>query len=79
MPRKRALKPEVVDGIHKVRLGAYRVAGKEATNHTIAGTAVVRNRMPGGVGGRREQFRLLPDHFMTKLKSIQPFYNPKAQ
>jgi hypothetical protein len=53
MPRKRALKLEVVDGIHEVRLGAYRAAGKEATNHTIAGTAVVRNRMPGGVGGRR--------------------------
>ena len=29
-------------------------------NHST-GTAVVRNRMPGGVGGRREQSRLLPD------------------
>jgi hypothetical protein len=28
---------------------------------TSTGTAVVRNRMPGGVGGRREQSRLLPD------------------
>jgi len=27
----------------------------------LTGTAVVRNRMPGGVGGRREQSRLLPD------------------
>ena len=26
-----------------------------------AGTAVVRNRMPGGVGGRLEQSSLLPD------------------
>ena len=25
------------------------------------GTALVRNRKPGGVGGRRKQFRLLPD------------------
>jgi hypothetical protein len=26
-----------------------------------SGTALVRNRMPGGVGGRRGQPRLLPD------------------
>jgi len=29
MPRKRALKPEVVDGIRKVRLGAYRKTGNK--------------------------------------------------
>jgi hypothetical protein len=31
------------------------------TKVMLTGTAVVRNRMPGGVGGRREQSRLLPD------------------
>ena len=32
MPRKRALKPEVADGIREVRLGAYRKTGNEVRN-----------------------------------------------
>ena len=31
------------------------------------GTAVVRNRMPGGVGGRRERSRLLPDRQVWRV------------
>jgi hypothetical protein len=29
MPRKRALKPEVADGIREIRLGAYRETGNK--------------------------------------------------
>ena len=61
MPRKGTLKLEVADGIREVKLGAYRTAGTEVTTRALTGTAVVRNRTPGGVGGRREQSRLLPD------------------
>ena len=53
MPRKRALKLEVADGIREVRLGAYRKTGDRQKQSGLAGTALVRNRMPGGVGGRR--------------------------
>jgi len=31
MPRKRALKPEMPDGIWEIWLGAYRMAGVEVT------------------------------------------------
>ena len=34
MPRKRALKLEVVDGIHPVKLGAYRTPGIEIEENT---------------------------------------------
>ncbi len=61
MSCKRVLKLEVADGIRKVRLGAYSKTGEEAEPEWLAGTALVRTRMPGGVGGRRGQPRLLPD------------------
>jgi hypothetical protein len=34
MPRKRALKSEVADGIREVGLGAYRTPGIEIEEHT---------------------------------------------
>jgi len=34
MPRKRALKPEVADGIREVGLGAYKTPGIEIEEHT---------------------------------------------
>ena len=37
------------------------------TKVMLTGTAVVRNRMPGGVGERREQSRLLPDSAISAL------------
>jgi len=58
---------EVADGIREVKLGAFRTTGTEVTTRALTGTAVVRNRMPGGVGGRREQSRLLPDAFGGKI------------
>ena len=39
------------------------------------GTAVVRNRMPGGVGGRREQSRLLPDTFKPPSMKVVIVYS----
>ena len=39
----------------------------EASRKGDAGTAVVRNRMPGGVGGRLEQSSLLPDLYLRYL------------
>ena len=41
------------------------------TKVMLTGTAVVRNRMPGGVGGRREQSRLLPDSRRIWFEYIQ--------
>ena len=53
MPLKEGLKPEVATGSREVRLGAYRTAGIEVVErYGLSGTAVVRNRTPGGVGGR---------------------------
>ena len=40
MPRKRALKPEVADGIREVGLGAYRTPGMENKENNDNGTAV---------------------------------------
>ena len=40
MPRKRALKPEVADGIREVRLGAQRRQATTSTKRGTAGTAV---------------------------------------
>jgi len=40
MPRKRALKSEVADGIREVGLGAYRTPGIEIEENMTAGTAV---------------------------------------
>jgi hypothetical protein len=36
----------------------------------LIGTALVRNRMPGGVGGRRGQPRLLPDYAWVERISL---------
>ena len=53
MPLKEGLKLEVAAGSREVRLGAYRTSGIEVVeSYSLSGTAVVRNRMPGGVGGR---------------------------
>jgi len=56
---------EVADGIREVKLGAYRATGTEVITRALTGTAVVRNRTPGGVGGRREQSRLLPNRVVS--------------
>ena len=47
-------------------------------NHST-GTAVVRNRMPGGVGGRREQSRLLPDQVSPTPFSVRNPATPGAE
>ena len=43
------------------RLGLLSLVNYDHQLKRLTWTAVVRNRMPGGVGGRREQSRLLPD------------------
>ena len=58
---ERGLKLEVTDGIREVRLGAYNPTGIQRNDAKQAGTAVVRNRMPGGEGGRGARAPLLPD------------------
>src|SRR4030067_899312 len=61
MPRKRALKPEVADGIREVRLGAHRAAGDDVTKARNNRNRRIRNRSYGGVGGRGPRGPLLPD------------------
>jgi hypothetical protein len=48
-------------------VGAYKVAGTQDDEPSKTGTAVVRNCMPGGVGGRRGQPRLLTDWLVLNL------------
>jgi len=67
MPRKRALKPEVADGIREVRLGAHRVAGDDVTKARNNRNRRIRNRSYGGVGGRGPRGPLLPDLVETAL------------
>src|SRR4030066_637720 len=61
MPRKRALKPEVADGIREVRLGAHKAVGDDVTKAQINRNRRIRTRSYGGVGGRGPRGPLLPD------------------
>ena len=56
------LRPEVADGSREITPGAYRVTGIEDRKAETNRNRRVGNPTHGGVGGRREQSRLLPDH-----------------
>ena len=60
-------KLEVRDGIPELQLGVQQTAGKEVINKSEDRNRRIRNRMCGGVGGRREQSRLLPDRNLVIL------------
>jgi hypothetical protein len=62
MPRKRALKLEVADGIRKVKLGVpFKQTGTEVQLAESDRNRRIRNRTYGGVRGRERQLSLLLD------------------
>ena len=60
-----------MDGIHELKLGVHKSSGKEVINQNDNGNRRIQNRMYGGVGGRREQSRLLPDSIYEKTYFIR--------